>query len=522
MSKNISEVTDQEPELQDDNIISKRQSLIYRLKSIAYSQFPRLFPHPAADRSLEIDRLFDPRKNEQTTPPVDELIDLSCVWVVEFYTPAHVDTLLTNLKRLEWGGNDRDFAVMSDPVAWIIESRQRPFGGGWCDLGVIYSRTDGVPALSRRRTAPLPPNVQCVTGGLYSITSSLICIVMGFVFEGDYCAQFDKALRTDRETYTSPLMRGRRIHSPENQKIDHIRQIRDEMIGLATDWFQKHLPGLFSSGLLGGKLPTCEFVTLRKAEPFAPGEDDGPFSYLFILGLYHDWNVWRSANNTGLKFKAPSLSTSDRHPYHAILAVRESDFDEDELNMRGGWDRRSQCLYIDKVINGLLSRWAILPLLEGYNQHLSEIRDSATLRSNRGLNRIETLKRLINHVAYTVDIAAVTNELIPYAKNSSLFSCDVETFEPCNDRHYEAGATLVKGIGFTVGEHATWLQKTERSLRDHLAQYGSLIGEMENIHLQKKLKVLTWIIAVMTLFLLVQSDYGSIVVSHIWDWIRDR
>ena len=516
MSKNVSGVTDQEPDSQDNNIISKRQSLIYRLKFIAHSQFPRLFPHTTDTLRLESYRTFDSEKNKQTTPPADELIDLSCVWVVEFYTPTHVDELLTNLKKLGWDSNERDFA---DPVAWISESRQHLFGGGWLNLGVIYSGTDGVPASFHHRTAPLPPNVQCATGGLYSITSSLICIVMGFVFEGDYCAQFDKALRTNRKTYTSPLTHGYRIHGPENQKIDHICQIRDEMIGLATDWFQKHLPGLFSSGLLGGKLPTCEFVTLHKAEPFAPREDDGPSSYLFILDLYSDWNVWRSA--TGLKFKAPSLSTSDRHPYHAILAVRESDLDEDEFKTSGERDRRSLCLYIDEVINSLLSRWAILPMLEGYNRHLSAIRDSDTLRSNRRLNRIKTLKTLIDHVSYTVDIAAITTELIPYAKNSSLFFDDVGTFEPCDDRDYKAEATLIKGIGFTIGERATWLQKTEQSLRDHLAQYGSLLGAMENIHLQKRLKLLTWIIIGMTLVLLVQSDNGSIV-SHIWDWIRDR
>ena len=512
MSKNVSEVADQEPASQDNNIISERQSLIYRLKSIAHSRFPRLFPDPTDARRLDIYRLRDPKENEQTAPPVDELIDLSCVWVVEFYAPAHVDALLTNLKRLGWDGNDRDF-VMDDPMAWISRSRQHPLGGGWLNLGVIHSETDGVPVSFHRRTAPLPPHVQHATGRIYSPTSSLICIVMGFAFEGDYCAQFDKALRKDRKTYTRPLLHGHRIYGPENQKVDQIHQIRDEMIGLATDWFQEHLPGLFSSGLLEGELPTCEFVTLRKAEPFAPGEDCGPSSYLSVLDLYFDWDVWRSVNNTGLKFKVPTLSTRDRHRYHAILAVRESDLDESMLEMRGG--RESQCLYINEIINGLLSRWAILPLLEGYNQHLSAIRDSATLRPNRRLNRIKTLKSLIDHVSYTVDIAAITTELIPYASNCSLFSRDVETFEPCNDRDYKAGATLIKGIGFTIGERATWLQKTEQSLRDHLAQYGSLIGAMENIHLQKRLKLLTWIIIFMTLVLLVQSD-------HIWDWIRDK
>ena len=159
-------------------------------------------------------------------------------------------------------------------------------------------------------------------------------------------------------------------------------------------------------------------------------------------------------------------------------------------------------------------------MLEGYNRHLSAIRDSDTLRSNRRLNRIKTLKTLIDHVSFTWILLPLRPNL-SVCEESSLFFDDVGTFEPCDDRDYEAEATLIKGIGFTIGERATWLQKTEQSLRDHLAQYGSLLGAMENIHLQKRLKLLTWIIIGMTLVLLVQSDNGSIV-SHIWDWIRDR
>ena len=292
MSKSVSEVADQEAASQDSNTISERQALIYRLKSIAHSQFPRLFSHPADARRLEIHRLHDPKKNAQTTPPVDELIDISCVWGVEYYTPRHVESLLTNLKRLKWDSSDHDLGT-SDPIAWISRSRQHHFGSGWLNIGVIYSRTDDIYD-PFRRTAPLPPHVEYATGGLYSLTPSLFCIVMGFVFEEDYCAQFDKALRTDRQTYTHAYKKSStrryRIYGPETQKSDHIRRIRAEMVGLAKDWFQEHLPGLFSSGLLGGELPTCELVTLRKAEPFAPRKGNGLSSYLSVLDLHPHWD----------------------------------------------------------------------------------------------------------------------------------------------------------------------------------------------------------------------------------------
>ena len=45
----------------------------------------------------------DPKENQDSTPPDHEFVDLICLWAVEFYTPAHTDDLVDNLKRLGWG-----------------------------------------------------------------------------------------------------------------------------------------------------------------------------------------------------------------------------------------------------------------------------------------------------------------------------------------------------------------------------------------------------------------------------------
>ena len=425
MSKRTSGIANRQPE-SHNQFIPVRQSLIYRLRSLANSQFPNLFPHPDAARRLDIYRRNDPKENAQTTPPVDEFIDVFGVWAVEFYTPSQVDTLLTNLNRLGWDGSDPVFGL-KDPTPWISRLRQHPFGGGWFNLGVVQAGTEVIVGPSYQHAAPLPPHVQYATGGLYSLTSSLICIVMGFAFENDYCSRFDMALRTDRETYTKPLVYGSQIHGPRHQKTDHICQIRTELIGLANDWFQEHLPGLFASGLLGGKLPTCEFVTLRKTEPFPPMENNDHPEYLSVLDLSFGWDVWRCAKNPGLKFRdfsrSPGHEDIDRH---AVLVARESDLDGSWLRTRKGngpgmWstqNRQAQGLHIDETINGLLSRRALLQLLEGYSQHLNAVRDSTALRHNRRLNRIKALKTLTDHISYTVGHRRSYGRTHPLCKRS--------------------------------------------------------------------------------------------------------
>ena len=158
---------------------------------------------------------------------------------------------------------------------------------------------------------------------------------------------------------------------------------------------------------------------------------------------------------------------------------------------------------------------------KGIANALTAMRDSASPRSGRSANRIRNLRELNEHLSYTVDIAAVTRELVPFAKSGSPFDREIEDFEPCRSQEYEPGYTLVKGIASYIARSAAWVGETERSLRDHLAQVGSLVGALETIQLQRKLNVLTWILLALTGVLLTKPYIGRIP-SYILGWIREQ
>ena len=480
-------------------------SLLYRLKKAAHRRLPRFFHFPISSRELNILRNSDSKINAKASPPDDEFVDLYCMWAVEFYTPAHIDALLAKLRKLD-SKNKNHSDIYSNPTSWIQNFRQNPNRSGWLNLGVIHPQGTDNFMQSNSLTATLPTQVQYATGRLFSLTSSLTCIVIGFVFEKDFSTQFDEALRTDRQTYTKPSERGYTIYDPERQKTDHICQIRAEIAELAARWFRENLPGLFSSGILEGNLPTCEFVTLRKAEPFPlrskDNTDPSGYHYLSILDMYFTSNVWLCEDIPGLKF-ADSRDLDPR--YHSIFAIRESDLKKQKTDVQSNSDRFAQILYIDDLIKNLLSRWAVLPLLEGYSQHLNAVRDSALFRSKSRQNSIRILKTLNHHVSYSVDIAAVTADLISYMQKPSSFSSGLGAFKPCDEQRYEADYTLDKVLYSAIKEHAIWLQKTDQALRDHLTQYGSLLGAKENVRLQRTIRFLTWVILVLTLLTVVLS-----------------
>ena len=243
------------------------RGLLHTLSQFARRLLPLPFRRAGPDSdidSLQRYRERDAESNKETTPPDSEVIDLCCIWAVEFYTPSHMDALLTNVRRIGW--NEEGFRGLKDIRDWANRSREHPKGGGWQNLGTI--RSSGTNDSTMKQVHPdalPPPHVTEISGRLFSITSSLACVIMMFRLQEDFATGFDTALRTDRQTYYSELSsHSRAIHDPEVQKVDHIRQIRDEMRSSVTKWFSTNLPGLFSSGLLEGEMPTCEIVTLRK------------------------------------------------------------------------------------------------------------------------------------------------------------------------------------------------------------------------------------------------------------------
>ena len=345
-----------------------------------------------------------------------------------------------------------------------------------------------------------PPNHMTGVGGyLISITSSLVCVLMLFVLDDDYAKKLDTALKTDRQTFYKATPPFRAILDPEQQKIDDIRHIRDEIKRIVTSWFSLNLPGLFSSGLLEGEMPTCELITLRDAEPFSTPRQATP-RFLRLLGLEFSYDVWSSTNVPGLKLSLLDMANTSPQ-YHSILSLKECNLSDKDPKKSMDWsDRGARIDYIDDFLkDGLLPLWAVLLMLEGYGNNLRDIRDSAILRPGSRQNSVTILDKLASNVSFSIDIDAVTSELQSFAQQESWKHQRIPSFVPVGVHRYPEGYTLGESLCSAIAKRASWIQKTDRSLRDHGAQYGSLLGAMENVRLQGQIKNLTITLIVLTI-----------------------
>ena len=487
---------------------------------------------PDSDEELlRVSRRHDAESNKETTPPDSEVIDLCCIWAVEFYTPTHMDSLLTGVKRFGW--TQEGFRSLGDIEEWVDDSGKVSPGvrGSWLNLGFVSSSDypfvgpSGTNSMTRSQvhSDALPPNyVTKLDGSLISITSSLSCVIMCFTLDNYYAKKLDAALRADRQTNYKVASHFRTILDPERQKIDEIKQVRHEIKATATNWFSANIPGLFSSGLLEGEMPTYELVTLRDAEPFPSKEHTTP-QFLRTLGLDFSFDAWASTDIPGLKMSFQDWV--DYSPqYHSILSMKECSLSDDYLKKERNWaGRDARIYYVDEFLRDrwLLHISALLPMLEGYGNHLRAIRESSILRPGSRQNSVTVLSKLASNVSFSIDIDAVTSELQAFAESESWVRLRLPTFEPIEPQLYPEGYTLAESLCSAIAKRASWIQKVDRSLRDHGTQYGAIVGAIENVRLQRQIKIFTIILIVLTIVLLLEAPGVQNVLKEFFQWLQN-
>ena len=494
-------------------------------------KFSRSLPYPDPDEIARFRRERDPQISMDTAPPHDEFVDLYCVWGLEFYSRERMDSLAQSFRKLGWEAEIGPHSSNRDPVAWLHRLNHRPRGGGWMSLGFLVPRdSNSFTVGPNRHPVPLPTGVKYALAGIHDISPSLVSVAICFVFDGDYSGKFDEALRTARQTYTIPTLRGHSIQFPDFQKTNHINQIRTEMSELASEWFSQNLPGLFSSGILDGEVTTCELVTLRQAEPF-PCRSKGAVGgrdYLSILGLRNDWDAWRSTETTGLKFKITS-EREGRLQYHSTLAIRVNNLVDINLNRASaGASRESQIYNLNLSVPYLLNLWAIVPLLESYNREISKVRKSARLTRNRLRDSIKILESVEDNLSFCSDVATVAFELSEGLREPAPFGLMVQQFKVCSPRPGQERLTLTSALSSAISERSTQLQRATQAMRDQLMQYGALLGASENVRVQKKISHLTWLLIVLAIVTLMVPYLAPSVspwlqntvldIKRLWPW----
>ena len=162
-------------------------------------------------------------------------------------------------------------------------------------------------------------------------------------------------------------------------------------------------------------MPTCEFLTLRKAEPFAASEQfaypDGRF--MRILAVDRD-------------------------------AMNEQSWLDADIQLYGREPRWARVQFMSREMTELLSYWALWPLLVGYTEEITRVRNSGANKIGGTTNVAKTLEHVGNHIAILSDMAAVATDLSEVSLSQLMSSYDGRHFKPSRPEWYPGSDTLLE------------------------------------------------------------------------------
>ena len=362
----------------------------------------------------------------------------------------------------------------------------------------------------------MPPAVAYARAKAHRISPAIMCIAVCFVFEGDFSASFDAALRKSRNTYSCPTSSGFSIHTPREQKTEAIGLIRSQISDDFTSWFREHIPGVFSSDPIDGRVPICEFLTLQKETPFVAREmrSGADLEYLRILGLDANWEAWRHSAVPELHFSIQHEGRGTPLRY-STLSAAEPGFLSRIGNYGGHKGQLAEIFYLDSDMDDLLCIWSGLSLFDVFTETLNRVRNSGDFRLGQSGNSVDNLQRLQDHIFWLSDIGAVSMEFANDIHASFWYSQSTKMFVPCEPDLYSPNDTLLTIFERRISERANWLQRTESAVRDQLVQTGAIINASENLRLQNTVARLTWSVVFLTVCAVV---IGGLQLSGV-DWV---
>lgn len=458
----------------------------------------------------------DPEDNERGRLPATERIEVPALWIAEVYTPSTVSGLLGGIAKLGW---DRSRTRDDGLAKWMNDVREGRLAG-WTNLGLVLPPDSRNPM--RERTAELPDGVQAALLTLMSITPALTALVCCFIMTTEAAGMLDGPLRADYATYVGrdPQFRRRHLlrhllwggriqlggtyHSPDFQRRDAAKAALDYVEESCARWMRRNLPGVFAGRLRDGQYPTA---MLFVGEEIAPLTDEA-MSIRALEGTAMDrgWDAWRSDDWPGARMVLPR--SWGREDLRLRFGCRRTDAFPDEPGYPEPGSNWTISQRANDLVQGLLTRWALSCLLDGYHQVLSNHRDrsagDASYRPVRDLRRVRSLVR-----TEVYDILVSAAEITSFAEAVHGYEWNVIEMEYVRLGHGDS-ARLLSMLRDDQKARAGQVRHEAELLLSTLSTSAEVTQTISNIRVQRFTILLTVIsIAVAVIALVVALNAGS-------------
>jgi hypothetical protein len=464
-------------------------------------------------------RALDPDQNRKSRPPDNEDILVEAVWVVECYPPSYLGGLIKGLESLGVGRRIAEDQSAADHVRLY---RSGAYAGGTVNLG-FFTRRGGAVFGGDYVETDLPRSVSLARGWLENLTPSLTAVVVQFELTEEARRFLKAVLDAEYRTEIGDRTRhGWSYRNPENRRRQEMDAAIAELTRSCAGWLDRHFPGAFASGLLGGAHPSGVFLTTKATVPFVRPEHFERWLWLTRFSEEHD--AWESEDWPGLRLRVPDR---DRERYQWWLAGRRGDFlsdpDDKYQEFHGGPSRAGWLSRIEHEMSMLLTLHGTDCLLLGMHDRVSRSRDTMGATASRKWN-VRRLERLRSDAtAFVRDVAPIATDLA--SRRWRVF--DRAAFKPApgnilslirenelekakekaesadavaeNVRNVEPLPSLAKYYVETIRDRAQRLQKAERQHSEALATISNLVAAVGSYRLNRRLFVVTLVLGAITI-----------------------
>ena len=312
------------------------------------------------------------------TPPADEHVRFTSIWMVELLTPSTVDPFLRSLRKR------RIRPERTDLADWMIDIRGRAPFEGTQGLGTYTGTGSKGPLRRTERARDLPKEFSEVGLQMVSVTRTITAIVARFVLTDEEAGGLERILRTAPRARVV-RERGGAIGEtfPETIKARDVLHYQRRIREVGRRWLRRRVIGLFGTGLVGGAVPTAELFLVDDEMPLQGDYLSANAQWLrtaHLDGVMGD--TWIATDPVGLRAMVPTgletlevrhalvLAGSRRHLAHwssaRAAAVGPGAVRLDPL--------------VDFDMDTLAAKWALRSLFEGWEAQSAFTRDASPAR----------------------------------------------------------------------------------------------------------------------------------------------
>jgi hypothetical protein len=453
----------------------------------------RRFRREAA-KDPELWRQRDEEENARGRLPDDEQVQVPAIWVAELYTPSTVGGLLAGIARLGWEqGRTRDDSL----TKWMCDVREGRQAGSM-SLGLVSSPKD--PHLMRERTALLPEGVMAALPTLMSITPSVTGLVVGFLLDETFANLLDEPLRATFSTRGDPLFRfwhvaryvfkngpvrlGHNVLSPDLIRRDRLRSCMRELERRCIAWVHQHIPGVFAARSCSS-FPTAVLYITEKTPPLT-AEASGIRAFRGI-SIDRDFVAWESLEWPGARLVL--ADPWDDEDSRLVFACRRRDAVRHKEHYPDPESNWTIAQHADDLVRGLLLRWSLSCLLDGYHERLSALRDRTARTSvHRPVHDLKELRALARTSLY--DIAACAQEIGEFVESDQAYRHDVLEMAFVRQIRGER-PDMLRGLQESQGRRSRQVQRESDLLQSTLSIINDLSKGISNTRIQRLLVLLT-------------------------------